>query len=105
MTLLRLAFLIALAAPLALAAGCSHQPALPEACAQKPESGRCRASITRYYFDDRVGECRAFIWGGCDGVAPFETLEDCNAQCRPGAAPAAADAPAEPVRAPAAAAP
>lgn len=65
-------------------AGCSNQPALPGACSAKPESGRCRAAFTRYHFDERMGECRAFIWGGCEGVVPFETFEDCHAQCRPG---------------------
>lgn len=63
---------------------CSQKPALPAACDLKPESGKCRAAIGRYYFDPRRGECRVFIWGGCEGVAPFETFEDCHAQCRPG---------------------
>lgn len=88
-------------------------PRLPETCYLKPESGQCRASIPRWYLDDRTRTCKAFIWGGCGGVAPFETLESCTAQCMPGAvitarpaapgknppadaAPAAADSPAAP---------
>jgi len=22
-----------------------------------------------------------FIWGGCGGVVPFETMEECNNEC------------------------
>ncbi|MFP5384418.1 MAG: BPTI/Kunitz domain-containing protein [Gammaproteobacteria bacterium] len=78
-TLLLPALLLAL--PLT---ACNSQPSLPAACELKPESGRCRAAITRYFFEPAIGECRAFIWGGCDGVVPFETFEDCHSQCRPG---------------------
>lgn len=78
-----LASLLAIVA-LGSLAGCSSQPALPEACDAKPQSGRCRAAIPRYWFDERAGECRAFIWGGCDGVVPFDTYRQCHTQCRPG---------------------
>ena len=60
--------------------GCQSTP-LDDACYVKPESGQCRAAITRFYFDDRRGECRAFIWGGCQGVVPFETLPACENTC------------------------
>lgn len=68
-------------------AGCTGK-SLPEACALKPESGMCRAAISRYWFDDSAGMCKEFIWGGCDGVAPFETMEACQSQCMAGQAPA-----------------
>ena len=64
-------------------AGCNSTP-LPDACYLKPESGKCRASIMRWSFDKGAGTCKAFVWGGCDGVVPFETLESCHAQCMPG---------------------
>lgn len=64
---------------------CSSANKLPAACLDnKPESGRCRAAFTRYWFDERAGTCKAFIWGGCGGTVPFETLEACHAQCMPG---------------------
>lgn len=63
---------------------CSSGPSLPAACEQPPESGRCPASHTRWWFDGRAGTCKAFIWGGCDGSVPFETLEACHAQCMSG---------------------
>lgn len=75
--------IVALAAVLQLPA-CSSGPSLPAACEQPPESGRCRAAHTRWWFDERGGTCKAFIWGGCDGSVPFETLEACQAQCLPG---------------------
>lgn len=78
-----LPLLLALSVLPALSA-CSSAPALPAACHAKPESGRCKASIMRYWYDDRVGTCKAFIWGGCGGSAPFEKLEDCHAQCMAG---------------------
>jgi hypothetical protein len=65
----------------ALLAACQSTPALPPACELKPESGRCRAAIERYWFDTASGTCRAFIWGGCDGVVPFDTLESCQQTC------------------------
>lgn len=76
-------FLFVLLLSLPLMHACSSNK-LPESCGLKPESGKCRASLTRWYLDERTGVCKPFIWGGCDGVAPFETLESCHAQCMPG---------------------
>ncbi len=59
----------------------SASSSLPPACTLKPESGKCRAAHTRYWFDADSGSCRAFIWGGCEGVVPFETLEQCQQTC------------------------
>lgn len=47
-------------------------------CDLEPEKGNCRAMITKYYFDKEEGKCKEFIWGGCDGVVPFESLEECK---------------------------
>jgi hypothetical protein len=44
----------------------------------EPEKGNCRAIITKYYYDKEEGECKKFIWGGCHGAVPFETLEACK---------------------------
>jgi len=48
-------------------------------CSLVPDAGSCEAAIPRYYFSDR--ECRMFLWGGCAGVVPFETLAECQATC------------------------
>jgi Kunitz/Bovine pancreatic trypsin inhibitor domain len=50
-------------------------------CSLEPETGVCRAAIPKYYFDKKEGKCKQFIWGGCDGVVPFDTLEECQ-QCK-----------------------
>lgn len=47
-------------------------------CELIPDSGPCEAAITRYYFNQETQECEEFLWGGCDGVVPFETLEACQ---------------------------
>ncbi len=55
-----------------------------DACALVPDAGNCYAYIERYYFDQDTGSCSSFVWGGCDGVVPFETLERCQAACESG---------------------
>lgn len=52
-----------------------------ERCQLKPDSGSCKAIFTKYYYDSRTGKCRSFSWGGCGGVVPFDTLEECQAAC------------------------
>ena len=54
---------------------------LPEACYLEPDAGPCDGYFPRYYFDQDEQECQEFIWGGCEGVVPFETLEDCGEAC------------------------
>lgn len=74
-------YMLTLATALLLAGCQSNSDKLPAECQLKPESGRCRAAIERYWFDPQTESCKAFIWGGCDGVAPFETLQDCQRTC------------------------
>lgn len=54
---------------------------LSERCGLKPESGPCKAIFDKYYFDARTNKCQRFNYGGCDGVVPFETQEECNNAC------------------------
>ena len=44
----------------------------------EPHPGHCEADITMYYYDRGEKRCKAFSWGGCGGVVPFETLEECE---------------------------
>jgi hypothetical protein len=53
----------------------------PEACALEPDPGPCEAAFQHWYFDPEVGLCKPFLYGGCDGVVPFQTLADCEASC------------------------
>lgn len=75
--------LLPIAVALLALAGCNTQK-LPEGCYVKPESGRCKAAIMRYWYDEGANSCKGFIWGGCGGVVPYETMEACHAQCMPG---------------------
>jgi hypothetical protein len=40
--------------------------------------GPCNLFITKYYYNRVTMKCDSFIWGGCQGVVPFETLKDCQ---------------------------
>jgi Kunitz/Bovine pancreatic trypsin inhibitor domain len=47
-------------------------------CSQVGETGSCKALFKKYYFDKTEKKCKEFIWGGCEGVVPFQTLEECQ---------------------------
>ncbi|KPM32627.1 Proteinase inhibitor I2, Kunitz metazoa [Croceitalea dokdonensis DOKDO 023] len=46
-------------------------------CDLEPDGGLCNAAIPKYYYDKETQSCKEFIWGGCNGVVPFDTLEAC----------------------------
>jgi hypothetical protein len=48
-------------------------------CRWKPDPGPCDAAIEKYYFDPVEKRCKAFTWGGCYGVVPFDFIEECIA--------------------------
>ena len=50
-------------------------------CNLEPDAGSCEAAISRYYFDQEEGKCNEFLWGGCDGTVPFDSLEVCRKTC------------------------
>jgi hypothetical protein len=50
-------------------------------CYLIPDSGPCKGSFTKYYFDKTEKKCAPFIWGGCGGVVPFQTFVECNNKC------------------------
>lgn len=61
------------------AASCNkEEPVATSNCNLTPDSGDCFAHMPRYYFDKNEKRCKEFIWGGCGGVVPFETLEACK---------------------------
>lgn len=60
---------------------CSKDCSLDDRCYLEPEIGPCDAAFIRYYYDQEEGKCKEFIWGGCDGVVPFETLAACENAC------------------------
>ncbi|QLG45824.1 BPTI/Kunitz domain-containing protein [Costertonia aggregata] len=46
-------------------------------CGLEPQVGNCDAAIPKFYFDKEEQKCKEFTWGGCGGVVPFDTLEEC----------------------------
>jgi hypothetical protein len=50
-------------------------------CGAEPETGVCDAAFIRYYFNQDTELCDSFTWGGCGGVVPFETLQECENSC------------------------
>ena len=58
---------------------CKKSNCSPTACKQIPDTGLCEAAFERYYFNQKEQKCKVFIWGGCGGSVPFETLKECEA--------------------------
>ena len=50
-------------------------------CYFTPNTGECDAAFQRYYYDEEEQECMTFTWGGCGGLVPFETFEECESSC------------------------
>jgi hypothetical protein len=51
-------------------------------CATRPNSGPCPDASTKWYFDRVDNKCKSFTYGGCGGVVPFESKEDCMKSCK-----------------------
>ncbi len=47
--------------------------------ALEPDPGNCKASFPRYYYDRVDKMCKEFIWGGCGGTVPFDSMKECKA--------------------------
>jgi hypothetical protein len=50
-------------------------------CALVPDPGPCKAAFPKFYFDQSTQRCSDFIWGGCGGTVPFDTLRECRSVC------------------------
>lgn len=70
---------IVLCAVLIFLLSCKDECEQQERCFLEPDTGPCEALIPKYYYDKEDKKCREFTWGGCDGVVPFDTLEECKA--------------------------
>jgi hypothetical protein len=58
--------------------GCKKNCDQSERCELEPDAGNCEAYIIKYYFDQEAQTCKEFIWGGCGGTVPFDSMEDCE---------------------------
>ncbi|MBI5915295.1 MAG: hypothetical protein HY842_07955 [Bacteroidetes bacterium] len=50
-------------------------------CNLRPDPGHCLAYLPRYYYDQAEKRCKQFIYGGCGGTVPFNTLQECEKGC------------------------
>ncbi|XP_054712860.1 protein AMBP-like isoform X2 [Uloborus diversus] len=54
----------------------------PDFCYQPMDSGSCRGSVQRYFYDPKQKECKAFYYGGCGGNENnFLSLSECQIKC------------------------
>ena len=58
-----------------------NEPQLPESCYLEPDGGPCFGYIPMYYYNSVSGQCEMFVYGGCAGVVPFESLGECQNTC------------------------
>ena len=50
-------------------------------CYVKPDSGRCKALFYRAYYNPVTKTCAEFVYGGCGGSVPFDTIQACKNVC------------------------
>jgi hypothetical protein len=50
-------------------------------CDLKPDGGQCKGLFWKYYYNPATKKCEEFAYGGCGGVVPFETKEECRGMC------------------------
>jgi len=50
-------------------------------CDLKPDGGPCKGLFLKYYYNPTTKKCEEFSYGGCGGVVPFETKEECKGMC------------------------
>jgi uncharacterized protein YecT (DUF1311 family) len=55
---------------------------LDDRCYMKPDPGTCEEFIMKYFYYPDSGNCSSFIWTGCGGVVPFETMAECREICQ-----------------------
>ena len=59
----------------------SQNSTLPEECYLNPEPGPCFGYMPMYYFNQDSQSCEMFVWGGCAGLVPFQSLLECQNVC------------------------
>ncbi|XP_075893945.1 low-density lipoprotein receptor-related protein 11 [Nelusetta ayraudi] len=54
----------------------------PGPCAAAPVVGPCKGTFPRWYYDQQAGECKHFLYGGCQGNHNnFLQESDCISEC------------------------
>ncbi len=64
--------------------GCIAEADPPsEDCGLTPDPGPCKARMEKFFYNKDSHNCEVFFWGGCDGVVPFDTINECMQSCMP----------------------
>jgi hypothetical protein len=50
-------------------------------CDLSPSKGPCKAMFEKFFYNQDTNQCQGFFWGGCEGVVPFDTKEECENTC------------------------
>uniref|UniRef100_A0A803VV80 BPTI/Kunitz inhibitor domain-containing protein n=1 Tax=Ficedula albicollis TaxID=59894 RepID=A0A803VV80_FICAL len=69
------------------APACPQQQHLPtaEPCRLPLDEGDCQRYTLRWYYNQRVAECRPFVYSGCQGnLNRFDSREECELHCGAG---------------------
>ena len=59
----------------------TEDPELPDECYLEPDPGPCLMYMLMYYFNQDTQTCETFVYGGCGGLIPFESLGECQSAC------------------------
>ena len=59
----------------------SEEEELPDECYLEPDPGPCFGYMPMYYFNQNTETCEMFVWGGCAGLVPFQSLGECQNTC------------------------
>ena len=59
----------------------SESPSQNDRCSFVPDSGLCKGAFEKFYFNQESQKCDTFNWGGCNGLIPFESLQECIDTC------------------------
>ena len=54
-----------------------------EVCPLSKDSGNCKGRFDRFFFDPNSGNCKSFLYGGCQGNENnFRSLQECQEFCK-----------------------
>ncbi|XP_043545876.1 tissue factor pathway inhibitor 2 [Chiloscyllium plagiosum] len=63
---------------------CRRIKKVSKVCRLEADSGPCRASFVRYFYNFTTGQCEQFIFGGCFGNDNnFNDISSCQNECKP----------------------